>query len=210
MQINARSAFIGIAIVLVALVVGVPILGAMFAQGGPFGQLVGVTEGTCEYVPSGTFSSQIVDLKSDEYAVLDRRIVVSDGTPLQTLTVSSSTQARKAKFGVDSDTPTVDNTKETYIQAGDISYLIGLGTNANLGSACSASPDAETRKALSTAVPVKTTTADTPTEGRSIVLTDAQLADNRYSGILSAIILLIPLAVVVYFAMRFIQGRMGR
>ena len=155
MQINARSAFIGIAIVLVALVVGVPILGAMFAQGGPFGQLVGVTEGTCEYVPSGTFSSQIVDRKTtnNDYAVLDRRIVVSDGTPLLTLTVDTDLDAQ---FGVGSASSTVANTKETYIQAGDTFYLIGLGTNEELGSACSASPDAETRKALSTAVPVKT------------------------------------------------------
>ncbi len=39
--------------------------------------------------------------------------------------------------------------------------------------------------------------------------TSGALADNQYSGILSAIILLIPLVVVILFAMRFIDGRIA-
>ena len=207
MNLNARMAFVGIAVVLVALVVGVPVLGAVFAQGGPFGQLVGVTDGTCEYIPSGTFSSAIAvpTAAADQTFVLDRRVTVSDGTALRTaLRNKAGTPVAIGGLTVGGEAAN----KVRIIESGGRDYVVaaGKGTGAitgSIGTACSS--------AAADILPTQIATPPATNGATSVALTnDSQLSNNRYAGILSAMILLIPLAVVVFFAMRFVQARMER
>lgn len=278
---NAKSAFVVAGVVLVGLVVGVPILGAVFAQGGPFGQLVGVTTGTCEYVPSGRFSSgiSIADpsaLGGNTY-VLDRRVVVSDGTHLGRLTdaeivavtllgtpltnagdsrtiasgnrrfivaitssssanpisedfgnacSSSSPSLRPLGSGHVSGSRVVDIGKDytspptaifppspNGITASGIGVLNNNGNGPNLASITIT----EAGSGYVAAVPVSFvggggggsgagTTTISPM-GHVEVVTDGHLSTNRYAGVLAALILLVPLAVIIYFAMRFVHRR---
>ncbi len=99
---NGKAPFAGAAMgmLLVALNIGVPVLTAIFATSGPFGQLQGVAEGTCDWIPTT------------------------------------------------GSVPCVDR------------YVIGNAASVS----------------------------------------DAQLSDNPYAGILTAVILLIPLAIVAFFS----------
>lgn len=180
---NAKTAFMGVAMLLVGLVIGVPVLTAIFATGGPFSQLQGVAEGTCEYsVTSG--------ISNGAYSTAPNDVTLQNGAQLSTLTFADAAWGSASVAGHGYST---DGTTGNFVEIKPTATPLTLPSTCNSGG---------------TDVAAVAFDAGANTTGNSAVNNDAQLSSNPYSGILTAAILLIPLAIVAFFAFRFFRERM--
>ncbi len=202
---NAKTAFMGVAMLLVALVIGVPVLTAIFATSGPFGQLQGVAEGTCDWSPTTGLASDAVP------PPLARGFTIPDGVTYSTVALptiaaeAAKPAAGETGYGWIAQAPTgsgtvVPSVNVLTINIDDSAYALGTG-NPNLSQNCNAAGDDIA------AVPYPALVNDAYVIGNAASVSDAQLSDNPYAGILTAAILLIPLAIVAFFAFRFFRER---
>ena len=175
---DIKKAFIPIAIILVGLVVGVPVLQSIFATGGPFGQLQGVAQGTCDYAPPA------IAVVGTAYRTLPAATQLNNGVLLSTQSAAIGT------FGA--------NTAITFVAVIPGTNFVVEGQAATFALTCNSSVDI-------VAAPYVAGTG----VGTSAITGDAQLSSNPYSGILIALILLIPLGIIAFFAFRFFSSRMG-
>ena len=173
---DIKKAFIPIAIILVGLVVGVPVLQSIFATGGPFGQLQGVAQGTCDYAPPA------IAVVGTAYRTLPAATQLNNGVTLPTVASAAG------EFG----------TALGFVALIPGTNFVVEGAVATFALVCNSSTDvAAAAYVVATGV------------GSSAITGDAQLSSNPYSGILIALILLIPLGIIAFFAFRFFSSRMG-
>ena len=168
--------FLGLGFLLGGLVVGVPMLSALFATGGAFGQLEGVAAGVCAYrtAPGGVVEGTVYRTFSGARLV-----------PPQTFDVVPVTAG---EFGT-----------------ADGLVVLFPGTNAVIAAAPTGGAPAITSCDTNGVDKSGTAFAGDGSSGNVSVTIDGQLSSNPYSGILIALIILIPLGVVAFFAMRFIS-----
>ena len=189
--LSAKSMFLVIGVVLVSLVGGVAVLQMVFAEGGPFGQLVGVVQGTCEYKPSGEFSSNVIVnhaiAGSTTYA-LTQRVILPDGSKLGSLST-----AEKAGVTINGVAVVDDRT----VFAGDYRFVLAATIDTTtdpippeFGTECDSEAD---------------DLAGSPQNVE--LINDRRLADNPYAGMLRALIFLLPLAVIAFFIIRVVASQ---
>ena len=212
---KVMTIFVGLGIILMGLVVGVPILQAMFATGGPFGQLISVTEGECIFTPAvlGNVPPDAVP------PPLPFRVTVPPGTPFEQVLLPDITQ--------NDDAPTAGSIGYGWIEPGTntsgslitanfhrtltvsgTAYTISAETAAFMpfGTACN--PQLADRPQVSFNHPA-TTNGGYASDQNVGFMGSENLSANPYSGILIALILLIPLGIIAFFAMRFFSSRVA-